>query len=207
MPGPARQTKREGSPTGGPFSLLGRRRIGMDRAMSAAAALRALTQPLHDRVDAAFGDMSLADGASYRRFLRAHALALPAAEAALASVGGLPLWRPRTPLLAADLGELGEAVPPTLPLALPTGDAAGWGVFYVVEGSRLGGAMLARRVASGLPRRYLAAAHLSGEWRAQRAAIDVAAEVGGADWIERAVAGAEACFALYACAAEAALAT
>ena len=174
--------------------------------MSAAAALRALTQPLHDRVDAAFGAPSLADRASYRSFLRAHALALPAAEAALASVTGLPDWRPRTPLLAADLADLGQAVPPALPLALPAGDAAAWGVFYVVEGSRLGGAMLARQVAPGLPRRYLAAAHLSGEWRAQRAAIDAAAEVGGAGWIERAAAAAEACFILYADAAEAALA-
>ena len=167
-----------------------------------AAALRSLTQPLHDRVDAAFGGRSLADPAGYRRFLHAHALALPAAEAVMAGAAGLPAWRPRTPLLAADLADLGGAVPASLPFAPPVGEAAAWGVFYVVEGSRLGGAMLARQVPAGLPQRYLTAAHLAGEWRTQRGAIDAASEAGGTGWAEAAAAGAEACFALYSRAAE-----
>ena len=182
--------------------MRGSRRSGMAAAMSATLTLRTLTQPLHDRVDAAFGGMSLADPAEYRRFLRAHALALPAAEVVMASAAGLPAWRPRAPLLAADLADLGETMPAALPFNPPAGPAAAWGVFYVVEGSRLGGAMLARQVAAGLPQRYLAAAHLAGEWRAQRGAIDAAGEGGGAGWVEAAAAGAEACFALYASAAE-----
>ena len=36
---------------------------------------------------------------------------------------------------------------------------------YVLEGSRLGGAMLARSVAPGLPRAFLDAPQASGEWR------------------------------------------
>lgn len=171
--------------------------------MSASAELRALTQPLHDRVDAAFGFLGFADRDAYRRFLHAHALALPAAEAAMAEATTLPDWRERTTALAADLADLGEAMPTPLPFAAPANEVARWGVFYVVEGSRLGGIMLARGVVEGLPRRYLAAAHLPGEWRAQRAAIDAAGAAGGDDWVAQAAAGAEACFDLYARAAAA----
>lgn len=169
--------------------------------MATALQLRAATQPLHDRVDAAFGGFGLADAAGYRRFLHALALALPAVEAALAAVPGLPAWRPRTPLLAADLADLGEAMPAPLPFTLPAGvaadGAAAWGALYVSEGSRLGGAMMARSVLATLPSRYLAAAHLPGEWRSLRAAIDAAGEAGGARWVAGAKEGATATFALY----------
>lgn len=170
--------------------------------MSAALQLRTLTQPLHDRIDAAFGAFRVDEAAGYRRFLLAHALALPAVEAALAGMPGLPAWRPRGALLAADLADLGEAAPPTLPFALGS-KAAAWGALYVSEGSRLGGAMLARAVAAGLPSRYLAAAHLPGEWRALRSAIDAAAHAGGQAWLAEAQDGAAATFALYAEAAAA----
>lgn len=160
------------------------------------AQLRALTQPLHDRVDAAFSGFGLNDAASYRHFLKAHALALPAAEQALAAAPALPAWRRRAPLLAADLADLGEAMPPPLAFTLPD-DAAAWGALYVVEGSRLGGVMLARGVAAGLPSRYLAAAHLPGEWRDLRLAFDAEAARGDAGWMASASAGAEAGFALY----------
>ena len=163
-----------------------------------AAALRALTQPLHDRVDAAFGGFALDRAADYARFLAAHARALPAAEAVLAATAALPAWRPRTPLLAADLAELDEPMPRALPFAADATPAGAWGVLYVVEGSRLGGTMLARQVSPSLPGRYLAAAHGPGEWRALRAAIDAAAAAGDDDgWLDAAAAGAGACFALY----------
>ncbi|MCI9882950.1 biliverdin-producing heme oxygenase, partial [Methylobacterium goesingense] len=126
-----------------------------DPPRSIVAALRSATGGDHDRVDAAYGDFDLAAPDSYRAFLHAHARARPAAEDALAAVPGLPHFRPRTPLLAADLGALDEAMPPPLPFALPAGDAAAWGALYVVEGSRLGGIMLARTVPDGLPTAYL----------------------------------------------------
>ena len=170
------------------------------RAMSAAAKLRTSTQPLHDAVDAAFGAYRLDDEASYRRFLAAHARALPAVEAALAGQSTLPPWQARAPLLAADLADLGEPMPPPLDFTL-TDAASAWGALYVAEGSRLGGVMLARQVAGHLPSRYLAAAHRPGEWRALRTAIDEAGAAGGDGWPERAAAGAAACFALYARAA------
>lgn len=161
------------------------------------ARLRALTQPLHDHVDAAFGGFRLDDRVSYGRFLRAHALALPAAETALATVDGVPAWRPRAPLLAADLADLGESGPTPIAFDLPTGQGAAWGALYVVEGSRLGGVMLARGIGAGLPSRYLGAAHLPGEWRDLRLAFDERSASGGAGWMDEASAGAHATFALY----------
>ena len=74
----------------------------------------------------------------------------------------------------------------------------------MVEGSRLGGVYLARQVGAGLPARYLSAAHGKGEWRAFLAWLDQACEAGGSGWIEAALAGAAAGFALYQQAAEAA---
>ena len=163
--------------------------------MSASATLRARTAPFHDRVDAAYGGFRLDEPSSYRTFLAAHARALGGAEAALLGVAALPAWRVRMPLLAQDLADLSMPVPPRLPFQ--AAGAAAWGALYVIEGSRLGGAMLARQVGLGLPRRYLDAAFEPGEWRTFRLAIDGQAEAGGEEWLAQAVAGAEACFALY----------
>ena len=99
------------------------------------AALRSETGGDHDRVDTAYGNFDLAAPDSYRAFLHAHARALPAAEDALAAVPGLPHFRPRTPLLAADLAALGETMPLPLPFTLPAGDAAAWAaVIAAAEG-------------------------------------------------------------------------
>ena len=165
--------------------------------MTAVQMLRTATAPDHDRVDESFAGYDLADRGDYVRFLLAHARALPAAEDALA-IHDLPRWRRRTPMLAADLTALGEIMPDPLPFTLPAGHAAALGALYVVEGSRLGGVMLARRVADTLPASYLGAKHERGEWRALLAAIE--AEV-GEERVAEAVAGAHAAFALYAAAA------
>ena len=175
----------------------------MTSPMSAAAALRARTSARHDAVDSAFGAFRLDRADSYRDFLLAHARALPAAEAVLLATSDLPGWRPRTPLLAQDVAEAGGTMPAPIPFVAPTA-AFAWGVLYVVEGSRLGGAMLARQVAPGYPRRYLDAAFAPGEWRALRDALNAEGARGGDGWLQQAIEGAEACFALYACAAGAA---
>ena len=159
--------------------------------------LRAATMPDHDLVDSAFAAHDLADRAGYVRFLMAHAAALPAAEDALA-IRDLPPWRRRTPVLAADLALLGAVMPEPLPFTVPAGRAAALGALYVVEGSRLGGVLLARRVAADLPAAYLGAKHRRGEWRDLLTAIDTQV---GEDAIAEAVAGAHAAFALYAAAA------
>ncbi|WP_293873554.1 MULTISPECIES: biliverdin-producing heme oxygenase [unclassified Sphingomonas] len=171
--------------------------------MSFVQQLRAATAGDHDTVDAAFGGFALDDAAGYRRFLLAHARALPAVEAALATAAddALPAWRPRTPALAGDLRAMDAAMPE--PFAFDASDdAARWGALYVIEGSRLGGQLLARTVPAGLPAAYLAARHLPGEWRRLLAALDARAAACGAAWCEAALAGARATFALYARAAE-----
>lgn len=168
--------------------------------MSAARRLRSETAPAHEQVDAAFSGFDLADRASYPDFLTAHGRALPAAELRLGDAtegGALPPWRPRTPLLADDLAALGRPLPPPLDFAPPGGEAGRWGVLYVMEGSRLGGAMLSRRVDPALPSAYLAAAHLPGEWRALLAALDARAAGEGEAWFQDMRAGATACFDLY----------
>lgn len=163
--------------------------------LSAVAALRKATGPDHDAVDTAFGGFDLKTRDGYAAFLTAHARALPAVEAALAAIPALPAPRPRTDLLAADLAAFGESMPDPLPFALADDDAAAWGALYVIEGSRLGGIMLARSVAEGWPAAYLGAKHLPGEWRGLLAALDGAAT--GEAWIATAIDAAKATFALY----------
>lgn len=164
--------------------------------LSAHAALRAATAADHEAVDAAFGRFDLADPRGYGNFLQAHARALPAVEAALAGIAGLPPLRPRTPLLQADLAGLGLTMPEPLPLAPPATLAEAFGAAYVVEGSRLGGGLLARMVNGDLPRAYLSATHLPGEWRAFSRMLDAAAVSEAAR--QAAITGARRVFALYA---------
>lgn len=164
--------------------------------MSAIERLRQETRAAHDRIDEAFGRYDLSKREDYVRFLHAHALALPAAEAALAAEPGLPLWRERRSLLIADLTALDRSPPPPLDFTLPAQTGAAWGALYVIEGSRLGGVMLSRNVPPTWPARYLGARHLPGEWRLLLAAVDATAT--DERWIMGALAGANATFDLYA---------
>jgi len=113
--------------------------------------LRALTAPAHERVDAAFSHLSLTDPTGYRRFLHAHQMILPECERVLAESGAadlLPDWpsRVRAPALAADIATVGGMPAPGIARLAPLSPAGVWGMLYVLEGSRLGGAVLARRV-------------------------------------------------------------
>jgi heme oxygenase len=165
-------------------------------SMSALAELRRVTAPDHEGVDAAFGRFDLTKAAGYTGFLSAHARALPAVEGALAGIAGLPPLRPRTPLIAADLAALDLEMPAPLAIDPPADAASAFGMAYVIEGSRLGGGMLAKRVPPGMPSAYLSATHLPGEWRAFGQALDAAAGDDPA-WIVRAVAAANGVFNLY----------
>lgn len=170
--------------------------------MSAMTMLRDATGAAHEAVDAAFGAHDLAVPGAYRRFLLAHARALPVAERAMAALPFARTLPTRAPLLEADLADLDVAAPEPLTFAPGDDEATLWGVLYVVEGSRLGGALLARQVPPDLPCRYLGAVHGSGQWRAIRAGLDEAAAGEDADWTARMVAGALATFSLYAAAAQ-----
>lgn len=161
-------------------------------------ALRNATMDDHRRVDAIYADFALDSREGYTAFLSAHARVLVPLEAAVAPA------QPRRPLIEQDLAALGQAMPDPLPQPSKLRDGAAWGMRYALEGSRLGGAMLARQVGPGLPRAYLTAAHGKGEWIAFQRALDSAAAEGGEGWLEDAVQGARAAFALFAQAGEAA---
>jgi heme oxygenase len=165
--------------------------------VSAMATLRACTRDSHARVDSAFSAYDLHDEESYRAFLTAHARALPSVERIIASEAALPRIRPRTPALEADMAQLQQPMPELSKLAGPVTGAAAWGILYVVEGSRLGGAILSPRVGDGLPKAYLSARHELGEWRAICQALDAEGSRHGDEWIAAAVVAATACFDLY----------
>lgn len=154
--------------------------------------LREATTDSHRRVDAIYADFALDSPTDYRAFLTAHARALAGLEAAAQPDS------PRLPLLAQDLAALGQPMPAPLPLEAKAADGFHWGLRYALEGSRLGGAMLSRQVGPDLPRAYLSAAHGKGEWIAFQRALDSAAAEGGEGWLDDAVQGAQAAFALFA---------
>ncbi len=122
------------------------------------ARLRAATAAPHERVDAAFGALDLGTAPGYRGFLRGQAAALVPLEALLERrgvTGLIPDWpeRARRHALAADLAP--EAPPPPVPAPADATPAGLLGMLYVLEGSRLGGAVLLRRIPPGAPAAFL----------------------------------------------------
>ncbi|MBT2185967.1 biliverdin-producing heme oxygenase [Sphingobium sp. H33] len=175
--------------------------MGAAKGTAFAARLRAATRACHDEVDTLFGRFDLSDRSSYARFLTAHAAALVPVEDWVGATRLMPDWRGRKEALWADLAALGRSLPHFEPLDWPRHEAARWGAFYVLEGSRLGGAMLSRAVPEDLPRAYLSSVHAPGAWRGFLAALDEHAQAGGPDWEAAAIASAGRVFALYAQAA------
>jgi heme oxygenase len=142
------------------------------------AALRAATREAHERVDAGFARFDLSRPDHYGAFLQAHARALLPLEAGLEAAGAedlLPDWpeRARSDALEADLEDLGLPPSPSGAVRLVAGDPALWGVLYALEGSRLGGRVLARRAFG--PTRYLTHGLKSGLWPVFLDRLEIAA--------------------------------
>mgnify|MGYP001091180099 CR=1 FL=1 len=159
--------------------------------------LRAATEACHQEVDDLFGGFDLTDPSAYAGFLTAHAKALLAIEDWLDPASLLPGLTRRGDALRSDLQALGQAVPSIQPIDWARDEASLWGAAYVVEGSRLGGLMLSRRVPDGLPHAYLSSAHPAGGWRAFLAALNEKATLGGTIWQEAATRSAVRAFAHY----------
>ena len=170
------------------------------------ARLRQATAPLHEQADTAFSGFAFEHPGDYRQFLRAHCRVLSAAEIALENAGIAELlddWprRVRRHVLLADLAELGSNPPVALEVPELSDIACCWGVAYVLEGSRLGGRVLARRIRETNPTapvRYLEHGDVARLWptflaRLEHAASDCA-------W-EPMLEAAEATFSLFADAA------
>lgn len=142
-------------------------------------SLKAACAGLHAEVDALFSRFDLCDAEDYSRFLQAHATVVLPLEAALDRAGMarcLPDWsgRRRAALLSEDLLLLQQALP--APALLPdfTEAAQCWGAAYVLEGSKLGGAVLARRLPAGVPCGYLRAPATAPSWPVFLAALQAA---------------------------------
>lgn len=150
---------------------------GTARSVSAVASLREATRNNHDEVDALFSSLPLGRMDSYRRFLRAQARAHLAVESALDAAGAGDIitdWaeRRRGDALIADLSDLREPVPSRLAAPAFGDRAAVLGGVYVLEGSRLGGKLLARMVPAEAPTRFIAAPARAGSWRELLAMLD-----------------------------------
>ncbi|MFL8061800.1 biliverdin-producing heme oxygenase [Xanthomonas vasicola] len=175
---------------------------------SAALALRHATQDAHRLVEAvplmqALGQGQI-DSAAYAQILRRHHGLLAGFEAQLSDwlttlVGNGWHYRRRVPALREDLRALGQQ--PDLPLALPSvaDDAARWGMLYVIEGSQLGGRMIARSVRKQQPalagalRYFELADDDPAGWRRFQAALDRRLDTPSAR--DAAIDGAQAMFA------------
>jgi heme oxygenase (biliverdin-IX-beta and delta-forming) len=138
--------------------------------------LREATSEMHASVDLIFSLFGLADAHCYAAFLKAQARALLPVELWLDTKAHAvaPDWsqRRRGPALMADLVSLTASVPQGELFAVSDDRASVAGVLYVVEGSRLGSRVLAKRVPPALPRAYLAATPPPGHWPSLLSKLD-----------------------------------
>ncbi|MEG3125616.1 biliverdin-producing heme oxygenase [Sphingomonas sp. GB1N7] len=165
----------------------------------AREALRRETRDCHDRVDAVYSTFRLDTREGYGAFLAAQAAAHIPCEAALDHAQAeriVPDWpmRRRAALLMQDLAGIGFPASAFRIEPQFETEPAVLGAIYVLEGSRLGGAMLVRSVPTDLPHRFLGAS-VPGAWRNLMQFIDARlrsdAEIG------EAVAAARTVFGLF----------
>ena len=163
------------------------------------AKLRAATADDHRRTEAGFAASLASLPDSYPDFLMAHAMAFPAVGAALSARLDWPSWSERWADLKSDLATLGLAAPRPVALAAAASRAEALGMAYVLEGSRMGSALLLRDLPADLPNAYLAGGGDRAPWLRLLALLESAspeAESG-------AIAGARAAFAAFGQAAAA----
>jgi heme oxygenase len=176
-------------------------------AEGARFVLRTATAAAHERLDRLYSRFDLGRTEDYGAFLVAHAPAFLAVEAALEAAGAPDLldgWRARRRggALLQDIAALGLDAPPPAPAPRLCGEPAILGAAYVLEGSRLGGAMLIRAVPPGLPTAFLQPGN-PAEWRAFISVLD--ARLSSQARLAEALSAAHAVFALFERAARAQL--
>jgi len=118
------------------------------------ARLRAETHERHARLDSIVGTAQLTTREAYEQFLIASLLAVSAVEPGVARRLGANFESLRGERLRSDLRALGGPASadhlPALEPYDPPNEAAAWGSAYVLEGSALGGLVLAQRVQAAL---------------------------------------------------------
>ena len=182
-------------------------------------ALRAATREAHEQLDARFGFLEdrPVTAERYGRHLTLMTSVHEAAEEAMRrasevgrSVAPEESWLRSTDALRVDLASLGasgvapEPAPPLEPPVIQPDELPGW--IYVFEGSRLGGAVIGRRLHRSSPGLRGALGYFAGcakdsaqRWRSATAWVE---KVGAAD-VGAAVRGALAAFALWTAQADA----
>jgi heme oxygenase len=168
-------------------------------AVSARAALRAATAQAHARLDRLYSAFDLGAPDGYADFLLAHAPAFLAVEQALDAAGTdtlVPGWRARmrSQSLRQDIAALGRPIPAPAAAPLLCGEPQTLGAMYVLEGSRLGAAVLIRQVAAGLPTAFLAPGN-PAHWRAFISRLDL--RLSSAESLAQATSAALAVFTLF----------
>ena len=168
--------------------------------MTPRFALKAATDDLHAELDGRLSRLNLANEDDYRRFLRFHGRTVPSVEENLADGGldelipGWSGWR-RTPAIMADLAALGEPVPALSGLPKNNSRAELLGTAYVLEGSRLGGRILRKRVGNQLPVSFLDQTGSNEAWPALIAVLD--RSLYSESLLKDAKAAARRCFTLF----------
>ncbi len=168
-------------------------------AGNARLRLKQATAEAHDRLDRVVSGFDLGEREGYAGFLLAQAAAFPAVETALARAGADQIvegWatRRRSAALRRDMEMLGLAFPISEPAPTLTTPAEVLGACYVLEGSRLGGAMLIRTVGSGLPTAFLTPGPPEA-WRSLVSLLDQ--HLVSEQSVAQAVTAASAVFALF----------
>ena len=133
--------------------------------------LRTETGALHHELDALVSRTVASSREVYGAFLTASLCAVSSIERGIEKHLGAEYRAKREELLLADLAALRIPAPSSAFHFEPTSEASAYGCAYVVEGSALGGIVLANRGASALggraPSSYLQCgnAHPGGRWR------------------------------------------
>jgi len=145
--------------------------------MTMRFALKAATDDIHRELDDRLSRLDLGRVEDYRRFLEFQARTVPAVEGALACAGlgdFVEGWTEshRGTAIRDDLETLGNPMPPPAQPPIIAGTAELLGTAYVLEGSRLGGRVLRRQVAEGLPASFLGDDGSLGPWPQLLAAIE-----------------------------------
>jgi heme oxygenase len=169
--------------------------------VKARQALREATAAAHSEVDAIFSRFDLRSAEGYRRFLIAQASALFPTEAALDEAGAadlVPDWqaRRRSKALREDLEVLGVQRVDRVDSPTFASPEAVLGGVYVLEGSRLGAALLGREVREGTACAFLGAPQDSRRWR--KLLEDLEAFLYRRDQVEAAAVAARQVFACFA---------
>ena len=145
--------------------------------MKVRDALKIATRDVHERLDASLSGYLLDDRDSYAAFLTAQAAAFLPVERALTDAGAaalLPDWTQtlRSPRLLDDLSDLGITTIPEVEPPSYDNEAALLGGIYVLEGSRMGAAVLARAVPAAFPHQFLSVRPPAGHWAAIIATLE-----------------------------------